>query len=269
MTTTASLDQLASRTGPGVLRRGAGYWWSGYRTMLAWHLSSLRLWLVLLAAVQVLSGVGFVLGFALFFDEIPLSAALFVSTGVPVINLVMIGLVLGPQLVADQKTTNSFDFISSLPVPHTASALAWYTVCLLGGLPAVAVSLLVAVARYDGLPLAVTPDIVPALLLTAFAGTMLGYAIAHAITSPMVTRLVTQFLVFAMFGFTPILFPVSQMPAWLATVNSWLPLKHMADLVRAALTDLPYENLAASYAVVGAWALGCAFLAVRALGRRA
>jgi len=252
----------------GDLRTGPAYWWAGYRSMLAWHLSSLRLWLVLLAVVQILSGVGFVLGVALFFDDIPLQAALFVSTGVPVINLVMVGMILGPQLVADQKATQSFDFISSFPVPHTASALAWYTVCLIGGLPAVAVSLAVAVLRYDGLPLAITPDLAPALLLTAFAGTMLGYAIAHAITSPMTTRLLTQLLVFAMFGFTPILFPVSQMPSWLAAVNSALPFRHMADMVRAALTDLPSGDLASSYAVVGAWSVVCAILAVRALGRR-
>lgn len=265
-TTTLAPTALAPRRDP--VRHGLGYWWSGFRTMLAWHLSSLRLWLAVLVVVQVLSGVGFVLGFGLFFDEIPLSAALFVSTGVPVVNLVMVGLVLGPQLVADQRDNQSFDFISSLPVPHSASALAWYTVCLVGGLPAVAVSLLVAAARYDGLPLVVTPDIVPAVLLTAFAGTMLGLAIAHAISSPMVTRLVTQILVFAMFGFTPILFPASQMPDWLVTVNSWLPLSHMADIVRSALTDLSFPDLVTSYVVVGGWSLVAAFLALRALGRR-
>lgn len=263
MTTTATLAPVSLE-----LRTGPRHWWAGFRLMITWHLVSLRLWLVLLAVVQVLSGVGFVLGFGLFFEQIPLSVALFVSTGVPVVNLVMTGMVLGPQLVADQKASHSFDFIHSLPVPHTASAAAWYVVCLIGGLPAVAVSLAVAVWRYDGLPLAVTPDVAPALLLTAFTGTMVGLAVAHAITSPMVTRLVTQVLVFAMFAFTPILFPVEQMPAWLGAVNSALPLRHMADMVRASLTDLPFENLATSYAVVGAWGLVCAVLAVRALGRR-
>ena len=265
MTTTALTGLAPARLDP---RTGASYWFAGFRSMIAWHLSSLRMWLVLLALVQVLSGVGFVLGFGLFFQDIPLEVALFVSTGVPVVNLVMTGMILGPQLVADQKVTHSFDFISSLPVPHSASAAAWYVVCLIGGLPAVVVSLTVAVLRYQGLPLAVTPDVVPAVLLTAFAGTMIGLALSHAITNPMTTRLITQLLVFAMFGFTPILFPVSQMPAWLGTVNSALPLGHMADMVRSALTELPFENLAASYAVVGAWGVVCAYLAVRALGRR-
>ena len=179
----------------------------------------------------------------------PLASALFVSTGVPVVNLVMVGMVLGPQLVADQKVTHSFDFIHALPVPRTASALAWYVVCLVASLPAVAISLGVAVWRYEGLPLAITPDVVPALLLTGFAGTMLGYAIAHAITNPMVTRLVTQFLVFALFAFTPILFAASQMPPWLATVNSWLPFRHMADLVRDFMPPSAGEVLVPTFGV--------------------
>ena len=252
----------------GTVRRGLPYWISGYRAMLAWHLSSLRMWLAVLAVVQVLSGVGFVLGFALFFDEIPLQAALFVSTGVPVINLVMLGLILGPQLVADQKTSQSYDFVRSLPVPHTASALAWYTVCLIGGLPAVVTSLTVAAVRYDGLPLAIGADVVPAMLLTGFTGTMLGYAIAHAISNPMVTRSLTQLIVFGIFGATPMLFPIEQMPTWLGSLNWWLPFRHMADVIRASLTELPYPDLAISYAVLVVWAVISGTLAVRALGRR-
>lgn len=259
---------VTDRAGTDVTRTGWPYWLSGYRTMLAWHLASLRMWLGVLTVVQVLAGVGFVLGFALFFADIPIQAALFVSTGVPVINLVMVGLILGPQLVADQRTSQSYDFIQSLPVPHTASALAWYTVCLIGGLPAVVVSLTVAVLRYDGLPLAIGADVVPAMMLTAFTGTMLGYALAHAISSPMVTRSITQLIVFGIFGATPILFPVSQMPAWLGSLNWWFPFRHMADVIRASLTDLSYPDLAISYVVLAVWAIIAGVLAVRALGRR-
>jgi ABC-2 type transport system permease protein len=50
----------------------------------------------------------------------------------------------------------------------------------------VVVSLVVGQLRYD-LPLHISLMIVPAVLLTSFAGTMLGYALAHAITRPMVT----------------------------------------------------------------------------------
>jgi ABC-2 type transport system permease protein len=250
-----------------LIRHGVPYWLDGYRTMVRWQLISLRLWLPILAAVQILAGAGFVLGIALFFQHIPPSAALYVATGVPVINLVMVGLILGPQLVADQKLKQTYEFLQALPVRRTASALAWYTVTLLGGLPAVVVSLFIAEARYH-ISFAISPSIIPAVLLTAFTGTMLGYALAHAVSEPMTTRLITQLLVFVIFGYAPILFPASQMPAWLATVNSWLPFQHMATIIRGGLTDGMVGHVAWSYLVVAAWGVGAAAVAAQALGRR-
>jgi ABC-2 type transport system permease protein len=249
------------------VRSGAGEWVRAFRTMIRWNLLSLRLWLALIASVQVLAGAGFVLGIALFFDHIPASAALYVTTGVPVINLILVGLVLGPQLVADQKVQHSYEFLRTLPVPQTAVAAAWYAVCLISGIPGVLISLLIAEARYQ-IALSPSPQIVPAILLTAFTGTMMGYAIGHAVPSPMTTRLITQLLIFAMFGFTPILFPVGQLPGWLGTVNWWLPFGHMATIVRAGLTTGMVTGVATSYLVVAVWGAASAVLAAWAMGRR-
>jgi len=249
------------------LRSGPAYWFTGYRTMLRWHLSSLRLWLTLLGMVQILIGVGYVLGFALFFDEIPATAALWVSTGAPVLNLVLLGLLLGPQLVAGLKQEGGYDFVQSLPVPKTAAAAAWYTVTLIGGIPGMVVALVAAELRYHP-SFAVSPLVVPATLLVVFTGTMIGYALAHAIDNPMTTQLITQALVFVAMGFTPILFPAQQMPTWLAEVNEWLPLGHMAAILRDALTDGLVADAARSYAVVAVWGVVTGWLAVRALGRR-
>src|SRR5262245_7550079 len=88
---------------PIVIRRGPAYWLGGYRTMLRWQLVSLRIWLPALILLQILFGAGMVLGIGLLFEDITPIAALYVSSGVPVINLLVIGLILGPQLVADQK----------------------------------------------------------------------------------------------------------------------------------------------------------------------
>lgn len=241
--------------------------WQDYRSMLAWHLTSLRMWMATLAVVQVLSGVGMVLGFSLFFKHIPTTAALFVSTGVPVINLLVVGLILGPQLVADQKSTGTYDYLRSLPVSRSVNALAWYTVCLVGGVPPMVVSLLVAELRY-GVSLDISYMVVPAVLLTSFAATMLGYAIAHAVSQPMVTRLVSQLLVWVVFGFAPILFPIHQMPRWLGTLNWWFPFRHMAVVTRAALTPGPHQAVLSAYIVLGVWTVITASLAGRALGRR-
>jgi ABC-2 type transport system permease protein len=250
-----------------TVRRGAREWVRSYRTMTRWEFTGLRLMLPLVIVVEVLIGAGFVLGFALFFREIPYEVALYVSTGVPVINLILLGLIVGPQIVADQKMAQGYEYLRTIPTPRTAAAFAWFTVALVGALPGVAVGLAVAVLRYD-LQLAISPAIVPALIVTAFTGTMMGYAIAHAIRDAMTVRLVTQLLVFVTFGFVPIMFPVERLPGWLGATNWWFPFRHMAVIVRAGLTDGLVTGVASSYAVVLVWGVVAAALAAFALGRR-
>jgi len=268
---TAATSSEAPTTGvigrrDGV-ERGARRWRRDYASMLRWHLASLRIWMATLMSVQVLSGVGFVLGISLFFDHIPQAVALFVATGVPVINLLMVGLILGPQLVADQKVTGSYDYLRSMPVSRSVTAAAWYTVCLIGGVPAMVVSLAVAQLRYD-LALHVSLMIVPAVLLSCFTATMLGYALGHGVGNPMATRLITQMLIFVVFGYTPIIFPITQMPGWLGALNWWFPFRHMAVVVRAALTPGPHPGVASAYVILAVWAAARSALAGRALGRR-
>ena len=249
------------------VRRGAGFWMHGYWLMLRWELTRLRMWLPLVTVVQILAGAGFVLGIGLFFRHIPDSVALFVSTGVPVINIILVGLVLGPQLVADQKVTQGYEFLRALPVPWSVAALAWYTVTLLSAVPAMMISLWIAHLRY-AISFDISLAVVPATLLTAFTGTMMGYALGHAVANPMTTRLVTQVLVFVIFGFAPILFPVQQLPGWLAALNWWLPFRHMAVIIRGSLTTGFVSGAGTSYLVVSVWGLACTGRSAWALGRR-
>jgi ABC-2 type transport system permease protein len=252
---------------PVSVVRGSARWGRDYVSMLRWHLASLRVWLSLLIVLQVAAGVGFVLGISLFFSSIPAGSVLFAATGIPVINLLAVGMALGPQVVASHKISGGYEYLRTTPVNHAITAGAWYTVCLAGGVPAMIVSLGVAWLRY-GVPLHVSLMIVPAVALTSFAGTMIGYAMAHALASPMATTLVTQVLAFAVFGFAPILFPIAQMPRWLGTLNWWLPFRHMAVVMRAALTTGSHPGVAVAYAMLAAWSLLCAALALRALGHR-
>lgn len=269
MTTAAPAIDAPGITPPTALRSGVGAWLSGYHLMVRWHLASMRLWLMLLVMVQVLVGVGYVLGVGLFFADVPPLAAAYVSTGAPVFNLVLLGMLLGPQLVADMKTNGGYDVLQSLPVPTTASAAAWYTVNLLGAVPPFVVTLVVARLRYPDLALHVRPAVVGAVLLVVLTGTMIGYALAHAIVDPRVTQLVTQVLVFALMGFAPIVFPPQQMPDWLVSVNDWLPLTHMATVVRDSLTEhLVTTDVGRSYLILTAWALAAGAAAIRELGKR-
>jgi len=248
-------------------RSGPSYWLQGYGAMLKWDLASLRLHLPLLTSVQILAGAGFVLGISLFFAHIPEAAALYVVTGVPVVNLVTVGLVFEPQLVADQRTEGTYDYLLSLPVPRSMAAGAWYTTSLAASIPAVVIALWVGVLRY-GFSLEVTPAIVPAVLLVSFTGTMMGYAIAHAVTMPMATRIISQAAIFLVFGFTAIMFPPSQLPHWLAEVGRWLPFESMAIIMRSALVGGYGTGVGRAYVVVLVWAAASVLIAALAIGRR-
>ena len=89
------MTELTAPLSATRLRGGVRYWLDSYRALTRWHLASLRMWLMLLTVILGDGGAGFVLGIALFFDHIPASAALFVCTGVPVINLMIVGPILG------------------------------------------------------------------------------------------------------------------------------------------------------------------------------
>jgi len=257
----------AARPRLPVARGGPRRWAHGYWRMLAWDLADLRLQVPILACVLILQGAGFVLGIGLLFHPMPEPAALFVVTGLPVVNLITVGLIFEPQIVADQRAAGSYEFLQSMPVPRSATALAWYTVALITAVPAVVLTVVTGVARYH-LHLDITPAIVPAVLAVSLTGVLMGYALAHAITVPMITRLVSASLIFVSFGFSPIMFPAGQLPGWLAQVNRWLPFGSMATIMRSALVTGTAAGVGRAYLVVAAWAVVSGLVAAWAVGRR-
>jgi ABC-2 type transport system permease protein len=253
-------------TSPAV-RSGLGHWLKSYVVMTRWEIGNLRILLPLIVALQIIIGGGFALGIGLFFDAIPLRNALFLSTGVAVVTLITVGLVMGPQLVGNQKVAGTYDFMWSLPVPRTTQAAAWLTVNTIIALPGMVAALLIANWRYD-LPLVVSFSIVPAVLLTITTATMIGYAFAHAIPKPMVTHMITQLLIFTILGFSPINFPPENLPDWLASLNLWLPFHHMANVMRAGLTEGLVTDVGISYLVLAVYTGASVVLAAWVIGRR-
>lgn len=248
-------------------RQGAWYWLGSYGAMVRWHLVSLRLWAATALAIEILSGVGMVYGIALLAPHLSLQGKLYATTGPAVVALILLGLIFGPQLVAQEKMSGRYEYVLTMPVPRTAAAFAWYTVTLLIGLPAAGVTLAAGVLRF-GVSLSVSAQLVPALLLGTFTITMLGYAIAHAISAPMATVLITQVLIFVAFGYAPINFPADQMPHWLVDVNRALPFMPTATAIRAGLTRGISSDVGSSYLVLAGWSAGSALLALLALNRR-
>jgi ABC-2 type transport system permease protein len=236
--------------------------------MLRWQLASMRLYVPLMAAVQMLAGLGLVLGFGLFFaGPVPPRSALFVSTGVTVINLYLIGLVMVPQLVGEQKLAKTYDFLQSIPVPRAVAFLAWWSVTLMVGAPAMVASLVTAAIRYHQ-SFSVSLAIVPAVVLVSLTAIAIGYALGNSVNQPMVVNVMTQVLNMFAIGFAPVCFPPEQLPGWLQTLNQFLPFESMAIVMRTALTSGGTENVLAAYAVLGIWTLACLSIAGWSVVRR-
>ena len=222
-----------------------------YGLMLKWQALSNKPLLPIEAAVQVMIAVGFVIGLSFFYPGITPTVAKFLTTGAPTLILLMTGLVLAPQIVAMARTEGTFEYIWSLPVQRMVYLAADATVWVLVSLPGVVLALAIG-AIYHGFGLEVSPLVVPALLLIALTGVFVGYAIAFGAPKPQLAHLATQIIVFLIMIFSPVIYPIEQLPGWLATLHRGLPIKYMADLSRGTLTDL-HVNLGLAFGVVGAW----------------
>lgn len=252
---------------PPRLPRGLGWWIRSYILMLRFEGSSQRSWLPFAVIMQVLIGAGMAIIYGFYVPHLPRTAVLYLVTGAPTLSLIPMGLLLLPNLVGQQQTAGTFDFMWSLPVPRPASVASTLTIVSVVSIPGIVVTLLIATWRY-GVDLAISPSIVPAFLLTALMAASVGLGLAHAIGKPVVTNLVTNILIFVVLLFSPIAFPKSQFPTWLADVHEVLPLYHMGVVVRAGLTKGLVTDVGSSYAVLTAWTVAGWLATAWVVGRR-
>jgi ABC-2 type transport system permease protein len=177
------------------------------------------------------------------------------------------GLVALPQVVSRAKLEGSLEYMRSLPVPRMAYLAADLTVWLAIVLPGVVFSVLVGVWAF-GLDLDVSPAIVPAVLLVALTAAAVGYAMA-SLLPPLIAMLLTQVLVIGVLVFSPINFPASRLPDWLASVHAVLPVGAMGEVIRGSLASATFPLTAAPFLLLGAWCLLALALSYVTLQRRA
>lgn len=250
-----------------VKRVGFVNWGRTYLAMLRWEVVGSRLFLPLLIVVQMLVGAGFVIGFGLLVPHVDVATALYLSTGGVVQSLILIGLIVTPQIVAQRKMEGSYDYLWSLPVPRGAASLASTTLAALVAIPGVVATLSAAVWRFD-VSFVVRPSVVPAVLLTVACGSFIGMALAHGISNPQATMLLTQVLIFFVIGFSPVFFPIDRLPDWLAKLHEYLPIYPMALAVRSALTDGLVEMTARYWVVLVSWTIAAGAITGFVLVRR-
>jgi len=238
-----------------------------YLLMVRWELLGLRLLLPVMIAVQVGVGAGSVIGFGFLLEEVSRRQAVYLASGGSVIALLMIGLVAAPQMIAQHKAQKTYDFLLSLPVPRAVIGLAGMTVWMIVALPGMAFALTAAALWYDlGLRPGLT--LIPAVLLTVFVSTSVGFAFAHALPHPSLTHLITQLLAFFILMYSPINFPPERLPGWLQALHGVLPFQHAASLVRASLFAEPEHGLGTSFLVLSAWTIVGWAITFRVLARR-
>jgi ABC-2 type transport system permease protein len=146
----------------------------------------------------------------------------------------------------------------------TASSLTVFT---LVALPGCCVTLVLAAWRYN-VGLAISPSILPAVVLTSLMTSSVGTGLAYGVKNPVITNLITNALVFVVLLFSPIAFPKSQFPAWLANLHEVLPLYHIGVVIRAGLSNGLVSDVWLSYLVLAAWTCGGWAVTALIVGRR-
>ncbi|NDL56520.1 ABC transporter permease [Phytoactinopolyspora mesophila] len=238
-----------------------------YGALLRWTMAQTGAVLPLVVVVQALLAAGIIVGFGFLIPGIDTPTAQFLSTGAPTVLVMIIGLVMVPQGVAQARTSGTFTYLRALPVPRPLLLLADLTVWLVVALPGVVVAVVVAQLRYNFSYSFDWPLLVAASALTAVMATAVGYAIA-VLLPPLLAQLTTQVLVFFVLLFSPITFPVGQLPAWFQSLHDVLPFRPAGDLLRAGLLSDSYSASWQDLVVLLAWCAIGLVISVRALVRR-
>jgi ABC-2 type transport system permease protein len=252
---------------PRTVQSGPRHWWSSYLTLLRFDVASQRTSLPMFLLSQVLFGTGMAIIYGFYLGTMPRQAALFVVTGAPTLALISGTLIGVTTMVTERKLAGTWDFIWSLPAPRSAAVASTFTVYSVLALPGVAATLALAAWRY-GLHLSLSLAVVPAFLLTALISTSIGFGLAQAIRSPLVANVVVNVLIFVLLLYSPIVFPIGQLPGWLAAAHRGLPMYPLAEVIRASVTSGLVHDLGTSYAVLAAWTVAAWAATAWVVGRR-
>lgn len=234
------------------LRSGLSYWFAGLGSMLRFDYGRMRSFAPMMVVIQTMMGAGMALLYGFLYPHLTTTRALYIATGAPTLALIPLGFAMLPGSIGTQKDEGTFDYVWTLPTPRSAQAASTFLLYTVLALPGTALALLVATLRYH-VHLSPSPLLIPAALLCALMAIAVGYGMALAISSPAITNLVVNGLMFAVLLFSPIVYPPSQLPGWLFAVHRVLPFYNMAVVIRASLTQGIETHVATSFLVLAIW----------------
>lgn len=231
-----------------------------------WQFRRGSAYLPLTVVVQVFLSVTTVIGYGLLIGEPEPAAALILATGAPTVNLIMVGLILAPQVLAQSRTEGSLDWMRTLPVPRMSFLFSDLLVYTIIALPGMILGVIVGAVRFD-ITLSLSWLLIPSALLVALTAAAIGYAIAMLLP-PAIAQLTTQALLFIVLLFSPVSYTADRLPGWLQGVHEWLPIEPMAQVIRAGLVSDVFTVPARSWVVLLTWCIVCVAGAAAALRKR-
>lgn len=252
------------RTAPAAQARPSP--WRQMGLLMQWQLRRSATAIPLLVVVQTMLSIATVIGYGLLVGPVDRPVGLYLTTGAPTISLVMLGLVMTPQWVGQERTEGSLDWMRTLPVPRVAFLVSDLAVWSLLALPGMVLGLLVGSARFH-VGLSLSWKILPGVLLVSLTAAAIGYAVANVL-APTLAQLVSQVLVFVVMLFSPISYPADRLAPWAQQLHQWLPFEPMAQVVRAGLASADFAVPGRSWVVLGLWCVASVSAAAWALGRR-
>jgi ABC-2 type transport system permease protein len=235
--------------------------------MLRFDLAAQRNFLPMFLIMQILFGAGMAIIYGFYIGHLSPAAALYIVSGAPALAMLTAGLMGVTMMVTERQQAGTWDFIWSLPVPRSAAVASTVTVFTLLAIPGIVVTLALADLRY-GISLSVSPMAVPALLLSSLMATSVGLSMALLIDNPVATNAILNAMIFVVLIFSPVQFPISRLPLWLADVHRVLPIYYLAEVLRASVTRGLVSDTGLSYAVLAAWTLASWGATAWVVGRR-
>ncbi|QVK17511.1 ABC transporter permease [Mycoplasmatota bacterium] len=199
----------------------------------------------------IFMSLGIITGFNFLIGDATPEAILYLSTGAPAYILIVCGLVMLPQQVAISKGDGYIDYQRTWSVRRPVILIADTIIWLLITIPGIILSILFAHFMYDpGFNFSLT--VVPGVLFTALTCIGIGYGIAFFCREE-ITMIITQIIVFGALMFSPINFPIQNLPEWLQSVHRVLPIYSMGETMRASLAQTIFTASIGHYINLAIW----------------
>ncbi|OEH94417.1 ABC transporter permease [Bacillus solimangrovi] len=224
---------------------------SGFFLLLRWKLLSMRVMFPLFIIVQTLLSVGIVFGFSFLIPELDNTSSIYLTTGAPTVILLAIGFVILPQGIAESKTKGTFEYMLTWPLPRLLYLLVDAIVWIIITIPGIILALIIASVRFDIL-VSFNPFAIAILLFVGLTSICVGYAIS-VLLPPSIAQLLSQVLMIGVLLFSPINFPAERLPEWLEIIHALLPIEHMANAVRGALSPENFDIKGVTWIALTVW----------------